>query len=256
MHACIAGWRAAMGIGRAWQLPHTAWEASCTFRHRHGHRPPPFAPPPLQGLPRDGVLEGLHYALRKARAERDGEIRESDALFNQLQEAKAANEVRVGRRAGGGAHCQVVAEPAATTPPAWPLAAHSPLAPHSAPPTAPGMTSVRVPSHSMPLALCRSAPPLRPSLPFSQELQAMRSMFQAALTSLSQGWGAIRGLTQEVDTLRELVAAGGGRPARGACLPAGTCVEVEGCMWLAGGRRGRPQAAGRTDLGGTRNRGL
>ncbi|GIL68271.1 hypothetical protein Vafri_21499, partial [Volvox africanus] len=43
-----------------------------------------------KGIGRDGVLEGLQYALRKARMERDAEMREADSLFNQLQEAKAA----------------------------------------------------------------------------------------------------------------------------------------------------------------------
>ncbi|GIL81742.1 hypothetical protein Vretifemale_10757 [Volvox reticuliferus] len=43
-----------------------------------------------KGIGRDGVLDGLQYALRKARMERDAEMREADSLFNQLQEAKAA----------------------------------------------------------------------------------------------------------------------------------------------------------------------
>ncbi|GLC56171.1 hypothetical protein PLESTB_001076100 [Pleodorina starrii] len=43
-----------------------------------------------KGQGRDGVLEGLQFALRKARVERDAEMREADRLFNQLQEAKAA----------------------------------------------------------------------------------------------------------------------------------------------------------------------
>lgn len=48
----------------------------------------------VQGLGRDGVVDSLQYALRKARAERDSEVREADGLFNQLQEARAAEQVR------------------------------------------------------------------------------------------------------------------------------------------------------------------
>ncbi|KAG2449204.1 hypothetical protein HYH02_005951 [Chlamydomonas schloesseri] len=45
-----------------------------------------------KGLGRDGVLESLQFALRKARGERDAEMREADTLFNQLQDAKAAEQ--------------------------------------------------------------------------------------------------------------------------------------------------------------------
>ncbi|KXZ50231.1 hypothetical protein GPECTOR_17g869 [Gonium pectorale] len=48
-----------------------------------------------RGLVREGVLDSLQFALRKARTQRDAEVREADALFNQLQEAKAtAQELR------------------------------------------------------------------------------------------------------------------------------------------------------------------
>eukprot|EP00198_Chlamydomonas_reinhardtii_P010366 XP_001699703.1 predicted protein [Chlamydomonas reinhardtii] len=49
-----------------------------------------------KGLGRDGVLESLQFALRKARGERDAEVREADTLFNQLQDAKAAEQALLG----------------------------------------------------------------------------------------------------------------------------------------------------------------